>query len=147
MVNVMVTFGLSVMSFYTLCKQHFQQNEHVQNHLYSILEWFLVYLISTLIVIHMANSVTRKVCICMTDLVLKDTFVYSKEHLRPDFSVDFVAGKRYIQNCSWNNKLLHGYRHYNIGMLLSIFQLQLRYSPWKSKYFSNQDHDDSFLNL
>lgn len=68
MINILTTFGLSVLAFYAFYRYNFQQNEFYKQHLYGMLEWFSVYLVSALVVIYMANLVAKEVSIPISPL-------------------------------------------------------------------------------
>lgn len=61
MINIITTFGLSVMAFYTFYQYRFQQNEFYKTYLFIMFEIFILYLISTLAIFYMAHSVAKEV--------------------------------------------------------------------------------------
>lgn len=71
MINIMATFGLSILTFFEFYQYQFQQNEHLRDNFYGMLEWFTILLAFALIVIHMANLVAKEVSICVLRLSTK----------------------------------------------------------------------------
>lgn len=72
MILVVVTFGSAVMSFYSLYKYRYQQNEPYKLYLSGMLQSFILYLISTITFIYMANKVTKEVSMSTSHTRLRD---------------------------------------------------------------------------
>lgn len=60
-INIMETFILSVLAIYTINQYCFRQNETYKVYIYVTVEWFLLYLIATVIIIYIAHLVRSEV--------------------------------------------------------------------------------------
>lgn len=110
MINIMVTFVLSVMTLYTFYRYHFQQNGFQKNDFFNTFEWLLFYLLSTIIVIFMANLVTKEVITHSSKWIIIFLTINKLNFIH------LIEGESNVPDRAWNYELLYGERHYFNGM-------------------------------
>lgn len=72
MINIMATFGLSVMTFYTFYLYRFQQNDIQTEHLMVILNMFILYLLPTLTIFYIADKVMKEVSMLNPNMIVSN---------------------------------------------------------------------------
>lgn len=72
MINIMATFGLSVLTFYTFYLYRFQQNDIQTEHLMVILNMFILYLLPTLTIFYIADKVMKEVSMLNPNMIVSN---------------------------------------------------------------------------
>lgn len=134
MINILNTFGLSVLSFYTFYRCYLENANECYAYFFNDFVWFILYFLLTIIVIYASEQVTGEVNIFLLNLFWKwdfhmlihiplqgkATFEIAHEIINDCAETDINSSVCHLKNWIIENDFVICYR---CGVLISILKL------------------------